>query len=109
MDEWQGVGTPNTQHETGKAGGASAFIALPVDGCSMGLQGIYLRRLQRLLQLRKNHEGQLNFDGTRLLDKSIYATYCDCVSVGALEAAQEVLRRSTVTLLEPSTEFESSL
>jgi hypothetical protein len=71
---------------------------LQLDGLSVELQGVYLRRLRRLLQLRKNHEGQLNFEGIRLLDKSIYATYCDCLAVGAPEAAQEVLRRSSMPL-----------
>jgi hypothetical protein len=75
-----------------------ASARLGLDGLGAELQGIYLRRLRRLLQLRRNHEGQLNSEGIRLLDKSIYATYCDCVSVGAPEAAQEVLRRSWVRL-----------
>ncbi len=75
-----------------------ASARLGLDGLGVELQGIYLRRLRRLLQLRRNHEGQLNSEGIRLLDKSIYATYCDCVSVGAPEAAQEVLRRSSVRL-----------
>jgi len=62
------------------------------------LRGVYLQRLRRLLQLRKNHEGRLNPEGIRLLDRSIYATYCDCVSVGSLEAAQEIVQRSKVNL-----------
>ena len=89
---------PNMEHEERKAGGASASLPLRTEGFGVEMRGVYLRRLQRLLDLRKNHEGQLNFEGMRLIDKSIYATYCDCVSVGALEAAQEVLRRSTVAL-----------
>jgi hypothetical protein len=92
---------PDTEHNDTKAGGASASLPLETDGFGVEMQGVYLRRLQRLLQLRKNHEGQLNLEGLRLLDKSIYATYCDCVSVGAPEAAQEVLRRSTVTVTLP--------
>jgi hypothetical protein len=107
MDEWQSG--PNQQHEAGKPGGASAFAPLPVAGNNVALQGVYLRRLRRLLQLRKDHQGQLNFEGMRLLDKSIYATYCDCLSVDALEAAQEVLRDSAVTLPAPTSEFDSSL
>jgi len=98
---------PNMEHNDSKAGGASASLPLEIDGFGVEMQGVYLRRLQRLLQLRKNHEGQLNLDGLRLLDKSIYATYCDCLSVGALEAAQEVLRRSTVTLPQSQPEFGS--
>lgn len=67
----------------------------------MELQGIYLRRLRRLLQLRKSHEGQLNNEGLRLLDRSIYATYCDCMSVGAPEAAQEAIRKCSVPVPTP--------
>jgi hypothetical protein len=92
------MSTPNMEQEEKTTGGASAALPLRIEGLGIEMQGVYLRRLQRLLQLRKNHDGQLNFEGMRLIDKSIYATYCDCISVGALEAAQEVLRRSTVAL-----------
>jgi hypothetical protein len=98
---------PNMEHNDAKAGEASTSLPLDTDGFSVEMQGVYLRRLQRLLQLRKNHEGQLNLEGLRLLDKSIYATYCDCVSVGAPEAAQEVLHRSPVTLSQSAPEFGS--
>jgi len=98
---------PDTEHDDRVAGGASASLPLQVDGFGTEMRGVYLRRLQRLLQLRKSHQGQLNFDGLRLLDKSIYATYCDCVSVGALEAAQEVVRHSTVALPQSTPEFGS--
>jgi len=93
------------EKEEKTAGGAYASLPLQIESFGVEMQGVYLRRLQRLLQLRKNHEGQLNFDGIRLIDKSIYATYCDCVSVGTLEAAQEVLRRSTVALAQSTPEF----
>lgn len=98
----------NIEHNDTMAG-SSAFASLPleIDTFSVEMRGVYLRRMQRLLQLRKNHEGQLNIDGLRLLDKSIYATYCDCISVGAVEAAQEVLRRFTVTLPQSTPEFGS--
>jgi hypothetical protein len=78
------------------------------DRTNIELRGIFLRRLRRLLQLRRNHEGQLNYEGTRLLDRSIYATYCDCVSVGSLEAAQEVIRRSSLPVpTTPDNDHES--
>ena len=93
------------EQEEKRTGGAAASLPLQIESFGVEMQGVYLRRLQRLLQLRKNHEGQLNFEGIRLIDKSIYATYCDCGSVGALEAAQEVLRQSTVALAESTPEF----
>jgi hypothetical protein len=95
------------EHNDTMAGGASAPVPLNIDSFGVEMRGIYLRRLQRLLELRKSHEGQLNLEGLRLLDKSIYATYCDCVSVGAVEAAQEVLRRFTLPLAQSAPEFGS--
>lgn len=86
-------------------GGRWMPTPLETDKTSIELQGIFLRRLRRLLQLRRDHEGQLNIEGIRLLDRSIYATYCDCISVGAPEAAQEVLRRFPVTLSAFPDEF----
>jgi hypothetical protein len=99
--------TMNTNFDDRKSGAPFASLPVQTETAGLEMRGVYLRRLQRLLQLRKNHEGQLNFDGIRLLDKSIYATYCDCISVGALEAAQEVLRRCTVTVPQPGSEFGS--
>lgn len=80
--------------------------SLGMDGASVELQRVFLRRLRRLLELRRNHEGQLNCEGIRLLDRSIYATYCDCVSVGAAEAAQEVVRRSSLPVLTSADDVE---
>ena len=56
------------------------------------LQTHYIGRLRRLLQLRQAHLGELNQEGVWLLDRSIFATYCDCVEVGAGLAAQDALR-----------------
>ena len=91
--------------DSGGSGWPSAPLGM--DGASVELQRVFLRRLRRLLQLRRNHEGQLNFEGIRLLDRSIYATYCDCVSVGASEAAQEVLRRSSLPVPTSADDLES--
>ena len=91
---------PDMEHNDLRNGGPSASLPLETDAFDIEMRGVYLRRLERLLQLRKNHEGQLNLDGLRLLDKSIYATYCDCVSVGAGEEAQDLLRKLTVSLTQ---------
>jgi hypothetical protein len=99
------MGIPNMEQNERTTAGPSAPLPLRTEGSSIEMQGVYLRRLQRLLDLRKNHEGQLNLDGIRLIDKSIYATYCDCISVGALEAAQEVLRRCTVAVSDSAPGF----
>ena len=60
------------------------------------LQLHFLRRLNRLLNLRYEQGTQLNTEGVRLLDRSIYATYCDCVDLGVGDKAQQLLRRFPV-------------
>ena len=70
-----------------------------VDSDPTALRAIYLQRLQRLLQLRRQHEEELNPQGMRLLDHSVFAAYCDCRDVGAEQEAQAILR-------EPRPPFE---
>ena len=57
------------------------------------LQNAYLGRLRRLLRLRSDHYDDLNERGLWLLDRSIFATYCDCRGLGAGFVAQDVIRR----------------
>ena len=42
----------------------------------------YLSRLRRLLRLRRDHFEELNEQGLKLLDRSIFAAYCDCIDIG---------------------------
>jgi hypothetical protein len=60
----------------------------------------YLNRLRRLLRLRRDHFDELNEQGLRLLDRSIFAAYCDCLDIGQGDAARSVLKdvRLTVSL-----------
>lgn len=58
------------------------------------MQSHFIQRLGRLLKLRNEQSGQLNEDGLRLIDRTIYATYCDAVDVGVTEEAQRLLQRS---------------
>jgi hypothetical protein len=60
----------------------------------------YLQRLRRLLRLRRDHFEELNDQGLRLLDRSIFAAYCDCIDIGQGDAARNVLKdvRLTVSL-----------
>lgn len=60
------------------------------------LQLHFLRRLNRLLRLRYEQGTQLNSEGVRLLDRAIYATYCDCVDLGISGEAQQLLHRFPV-------------
>jgi hypothetical protein len=58
----------------------------------------YLNRLRRLLRLRRDHFDELNEQGLRLLDRSIFAAYCDCIDIGQGEAAKAVLKDVRLTL-----------
>lgn len=58
----------------------------------------YLNRLRRLLRLRRDHFDELNDQGLRLLDRSIFAAYCDCIDIGQGEAAKAVLKDVRLTL-----------
>ncbi len=60
------------------------------------LQLHFLRRLNRLLRLRQEQGPDLNGEGVRLIDRAIYATYCDATDVGVAEEAQKLLRRLPV-------------
>jgi hypothetical protein len=58
----------------------------------------YLSRLRRLLRLRRDHFEELNEQGLRLLDRSIFAAYCDCLDIGQGDAAKAVLKDVRLTL-----------
>lgn len=58
----------------------------------------YLSRLRRLLRLRRDHYEELNEAGLRLLDRSIFAAYCDCLDIGQGEEARAVLKDVRLTL-----------
>ena len=62
----------------------------------------YLSRLRRLLRLRRDHFDELNEQGLRLLDRSIFAAYCDCLDIGHGEAAKTILKDVRLTLTLPN-------
>jgi hypothetical protein len=61
---------------------------------AVALRQVYLSRLRRLRQLRLKHELELNPQGIRLLDRSLFAAYCDCVDIGAEAEARSILREA---------------
>ena len=67
---------------------------LRMGGAHSDLQALYLQRLRRLIRLRRHHREDLNDDGLWLLDRSIFATYRNCIHVGAGFAAHDILRNS---------------
>lgn len=48
-------------------------------------------RMQRVLHLRKTHEGQLNLDGLWLLDRTAFADYCMLRDLGCEAQARAIL------------------
>jgi len=72
------------------------------------LRVVYLQRLQRLLRLRRRHEQELNRQGLRLLDRSLFAAYCACRDAGAEEEARSILRRDGIHMAQPERELRSA-
>jgi hypothetical protein len=66
------------------------------------LRAIHLGRLGHLLRLRHQYERDLNYRGLRLLDRSIFAAYCDCRDAGAEARAQDLLRAAHVAVERPA-------
>jgi hypothetical protein len=58
-------------------------------------QGLFLKRLQDLLDKRRQHAGCLAGSDwrRRLIDKALYSTYRDCLSLGVGEQARDILRQ----------------
>ena len=65
---------------------------------SVQLRDGYLNRLRRLLRLRRDHFEELNDQGLRLLDRSIFAAYCDCIDIGEGESAKSILKDVRLTV-----------
>lgn len=55
------------------------------------VRAVYLRRLERLQRLRTRHEQELNHQGVRLLNRSIFEAYCVCRDLGAEKEARIIL------------------
>ena len=83
----------------GESEGGMNEMAAPVtenEASYSPLQLHFLRRLNRLLRLRQEQRAELNTDGVRLIDRAIYATYCDACDIGVTEEDQKLLRRLPV-------------
>jgi hypothetical protein len=74
--------------------GAGTIAAATSDQLREG----YLQRLRRLLRLRRDHFEELNDAGLRLLDRSIFAAYCDCIDIGQGDAARSILKDVRLTV-----------
>ena len=60
------------------------------------VRALFISRLERLIRLRKDYREDLNPLGLRLLDRSIYATYKDCVDYGAAKEARALMLKHPV-------------
>ena len=56
-----------------------------------------LSRLRRLLRLRRDHFDELNDEGLRMLERGIFASYCDCVDAGCTAEAKAIMRDVRLT------------
>ena len=65
------------------------------------LREVYLHRLERLVRLRSQHEQELNGRGILLLDRSIFAAYCDCRYAGVESEARRILREAQFLIDQP--------
>jgi hypothetical protein len=52
---------------------------------------VFVSRLARLIRLRRDFGDDLNQLGIDLLDRSIYATYRDCIDFGAADEARQLV------------------
>jgi|SRR3972149_9855163 len=69
------------------------------------LRRVYLQRLERLQRLRRQHEQELNGQGIRLLNRSVFAAYCACRDAGAEDEAREILGEGVCGLTEDHGRF----
>ncbi len=82
------MNTQNASAENSKAlAPGTQFVGTP----DTKLVAHFLRRLQHLVELRRESGRTLNKEGLRLLDKVIYSTYMDCQRLGLGEAASIIL------------------
>jgi hypothetical protein len=83
----------------------------PTPPASLGpasLRAVYLQRLQRLLRLRRQHQQELNKQGLRLLDRSLFAAYCACRDAGAEVEARAILTKANIHLGPQGRELRSA-
>lgn len=66
-----------------------SFSATPLENGA--LRRLLLKRLERLLRLRREHEPELNRQGLRLLDRAVFAAYCSCREAGAEGEARNII------------------
>src|SRR3990170_5481700 len=61
---------------------------------SATVRGLLLKRRERLLRLRRQHEPELNRQGLRLLDRAVFAAYCACREAGVDGEARHIISQA---------------
>jgi hypothetical protein len=54
-------------------------------------KALFVSRLRRLIQLRREYREDLNPLGFRLLDRAIDSTFQDCIDFGAADEARVIM------------------
>ncbi len=85
------MGAPHSSWQRG----AESIFGENTPGGPQGQQRMFLLRLRRLLWLRRSCVGQLDDSILRVLDRSIYSTYCDCLEMGVGEEARQLLKQAS--------------
>ena len=72
----------------------SAELPFPRSAPEAETKSVFVNRLVRLIRLRQDFQDDLNAIGVELLDRSIYATYRDCIDFGAADQARLLVVRA---------------
>lgn len=73
---------------------AEDLVAFDRDAVSLAYQEGYLRQLNRILRIRREHLEELNPYGFKIIDTCICAFFEECRSAGFVKQAQEELEKS---------------
>lgn len=64
--------------------------------------GAQIRRLERLLDLQREHSANLNHSGRRLLNHAIFVTYVECRESGGRDMALAILDGERLEVQTPA-------
>ncbi|MHB1132650.1 MAG: hypothetical protein ACYC4L_09720 [Chloroflexota bacterium] len=83
------------RRDSGADNGNERAAGLVPTGAHNPTQAFFLARMERLLRLVDEYATLLKAEDweTRLLQKAIYSSYCDCVQLGVGAQARELLAR----------------
>jgi hypothetical protein len=80
------------QHDAEQARG-SEILTRGDRGADAEMGKLFLRRLERLVELRRGKWGPLNPDEEKAINQAIYSTLLDCLELDVADAARALVRR----------------